>query len=63
MLASKMAYFYIDHLNKDHKLDWGYIKKSTPLKRTKYLDIYYSTSPYTVKIDGKNGIGIIKKPV
>ena len=62
MLSSRMAYFYIDYLNKEHKLDWAYFERLEPVKKG-FLDLYTSKSPFIVKIDGKNGIGIIKKPL
>ena len=62
MLSSKMAYFYIDHLNKEHRLDWSYFKKLKP-EQQGFLDIYFSNLPFVVKIDGKSGLGIIKKPI
>ena len=62
MLSSRMAYFYIDHKNKEHKLDWAYFEKLEPLTKG-FLDIYNSNAPFIVKIDGKSGFGIIKKPL
>jgi len=63
MLSAKMAYFYVDHKNKSHKLDWNYFKEFQPAKKTRFLDIFDFSMPLPVKIDGKHGIGIVKKPV
>ncbi len=63
MLSSKMAYFYVDYLNKEHRLDWEFFNKLKKVKSFEFVDIYFNKSPFVVKIDGKHGYGIIKKPV
>ncbi len=62
MLSSRMVYFYIDHENRNHKFDWNYFDTLEPVRKG-FLNIYKSKSPFIVKVDGKSGFGIIKKPL
>ncbi len=63
MLSARIGYFYVDHKDKNHFFDWGVLESVELKQKSDFLKLYRADSPFVVKLDGKQGFGIIKKPL
>ena len=56
----QISYFAIKHSGK-YKINWNWLNQQTMVQETEFVRHIKLLSPLTVKVDGRTGVGVIKK--
>ncbi|HOW50646.1 MAG TPA: PEP/pyruvate-binding domain-containing protein [bacterium] len=60
--SMNIGYFTIDWRNKEHFIDWDWLRSLTPHRTTPHLRHIRSDKPFEILMDGRKGISVIRKP-
>ena len=61
LTSLRIGYFTISYKNYKASIDWEWLKKQNHIYKSKYVSVVKLQNPLTIKIDGKNGYGVILK--
>ena len=57
----RIGYFTISNREYKVSIDWEWLKKQNHIYKSKYVNVIKLQNPLAIKIDGKNGQGVILK--
>ena len=61
LTSLRIGYFTISYKKYKVSIDWKWLKKQNHIYKSKYVNVIKLQNPLAIKIDGKNGQGIILK--
>lgn len=62
LTSFKVSYLTVGNTIKDSFIDWKWLRKQNLIESKKYVKHINTDKPFTIKLNGKNGRGIIIKP-
>ena len=59
----QIAYLTISKNRTNQLIDWEWLFNFSPVLEKKFTQVFDFTNPWEIQADGKNGIGVIYKPI
>jgi hypothetical protein len=60
-LSSFEATYFMLRYDGDFRIDWEWLGQQTPLKETNYIRHVRSEQPLAIRVDGRRGVGVIRR--